>query len=168
MATELHTLTLPVLVRGLANLAAILEKGRTWADENNLPHETLLTARLIEDMGPLIMQIQRASDTAKGAAARLGQAEAPAMPDTETSFADLQERIAKTIAFLNSVPADALNGRDEATVTLTVPNKSWDFTGRDYALNFVLPNFYFHVTTAYAILRAKGVPIGKPDYLGAL
>jgi hypothetical protein len=168
MATDLHTLTVPVLTRGLTALSTILEKARAWADESNLPHEDLLTARLIEDMGPLTMQVQRASDTAKGAAARLGEAEAPSMPDTEASFAELQERIARTIAFLESIPAEAVNGRDEATVTLTVPNRSWDFTGRSYALGFVLPNFFFHVTAAYSILRARGVPLGKQDYLGAL
>lgn len=168
MATDLHTLAFSPLLRGLSNLSAILEKGRAWADEQGVPHAQLLEARLIDDMGPLTMQVQRASDTVKGAAARLGQAEAPSMPDTEASFDELQARIARTVEFLQSVPAEAVNGRDDATVTLTVPNRSFDFTGRSYALGFVLPNFFFHVTAAYAILRAQGVPLGKMDYLGGL
>lgn len=168
MATQLYDLAFPPLLRGLGILSAILDKARDWADAQGLPHAELLEARLIADMGPLTMQVQRASDTAKGAAARLGQVEAPAMPDTETSFAELQERVARTIAFLESVPRGAVDGRDEAAVTLAVPNRSFDFTARSYAQGFVLPNFYFHLTTAYAILRAKGVPLGKMDYLGGL
>lgn len=168
MATDLHTLAIVPLLRGLSNLSAILEKGRRWADEQGVPHAQLLNARLIADMGPLTMQIQRASDTAKGAAARLGQAEAPPMPDTEVSFDELQARIARTVEFLKSVPPEAVNGRDDATVILTVPNRRMEFTGRSYALGFVLPNFYFHVTASYSILRAQGVPLGKMDYLGSV
>ena len=147
-------------------MSAFLDKGRAWADENGIAHDELLSARLHPDMGPLTMQVQRASDTAKNAAARLGQIEAPAMPDTEASFAELQDRIARTVAFLETVPAEAMNGREDAEIVVTTPGRSFSFTGSGYAQGFVLPNFYFHLTAAYAILRMKGVPVGKMDYLG--
>ena len=168
MTTSLHDLTAPVLIRALGSLSAILAKGEAFAVEQGMDPAALLDARLIEDMGSLTMQVQRASDTAKGAMVRIGGVEGVAMPDEEASFADLQQRIAATIAFLESVPREAIDGKEDAVVTLTTPGGSFDFTGRSYALNFVLPNFFFHVTTAYAILRHKGVPIGKLDYLGGI
>ena len=168
MATELYDITVPVFIRGFAAMARCLEKGRIHADENDMPHEALLGARLIEDMAPLTSQIQRASDAAKFAAARLGQIEGPAMPDTEASFDALQARIAATIAFLESVDPASINGREDADITIVTPKKSFEMKGRAYALNFALPNFYFHATTAYAILRARGVPVGKMDYLGGI
>ena len=168
MATELYDITVPVFIRGFAAMARCLEKGRIHADENDMPHEALLDARLIEDMAPLTSQIQRASDAAKFAAARLAQIEGPAMPDTEASFDALQARIAATVAFLESVDPASINGREDADITITTPNKSFHMIGRQYALNFALPNFYFHATTAYAILRARGVPVGKMDYLGGI
>ena len=168
MATELYDLTVPVFLRGFAAMAKFLDKGRAYADEHNLPHEALLNARLFEDMAPLTAQIQRASDAAKFAAARLAQIDGPAMPDTEASFDELQARIAATVAFLESVDAKAMNGREDADITIVTPNKSFHMQGRAYALNFALPNFYFHTTTAYAILRAKGVPVGKMDFLGGI
>jgi len=168
MATELYDLTVPVFRRGFASMSAILDKGRAHADEHELPHDLLLGARLYEDMAPLTAQVQRASDAAKFAAARLAQIEGPAMPDTETSFDELQARIAATIAFLDSVDAAAMNGREDADITIKTPNKSFTMKGRAYVLNFVVPNFYFHATTVYAILRAKGVPVGKMDFLGGI
>ena len=168
MATELYDIIVPVFVRGFAAMAGFLEKGRAYADTHNLPDEALLGARLYEDMAPLTSQVQRASDAAKFAAARLGQVDAPAMPDTEASFDELQARIARTVEFLKSVPAEGMNGREDAIITITTPNRSFEMPGRAYALNFALPNFYFHSTTAYAILRAKGVPVGKMDFLGGI
>lgn len=167
MATELYDLTIPAFLRGFSAMAAFLEKGRAHADAEGVAHEELLSARLYADMAPLTGQVQRASDAAKFTAARLGQIEAPAMPDTEASFAELQDRIARTVTFLKSVPAEAINGREDADVTLVTPSRSIPFKGRNYALGFALPNFYFHLTTAYGILRMKGVPLGKLDYLGA-
>lgn len=166
MATELYDLTVAVFLRGFASMAAILEKGRSFADEQGIAHDDLLQARLIEDMHPLIYQVQRASDAAKFAAARLGQVEAPAMADEEASFADLQARIARTVDFLKSVPAEAINGREGATITIKLPNRSFDMSGLAYAQGFALPNFYFHATMTYALLRMKGVPVGKMDFLG--
>jgi uncharacterized protein len=168
MATELYDLTVPTFLRGFKAMAAFLEKARAHADEHGIAHEELLTARLYEDMAPLTSQIQRASDAAKFAAARLAGIEAPAMPDTEASFDEIQARIAATVAFLESIAREAVDGREEADVELKTPSRSFHFKGRGYLLGFALPNFYFHVTTAYGILRHKGVPLGKMDYLGGI
>ncbi|MDB5510734.1 MAG: hypothetical protein JWR08_217 [Enterovirga sp.] len=117
-------------------------------------------------MLPLAGQVQRASDTAKRAAALLGGVPRLSLPDTERTFDDLQARIAATVAFIRSVPRQAIEGREDAEVTLRTGRGSFRFTGRSYALDFALPNFFFHVTTAYGILRHRGVPLEKPDYLG--
>jgi hypothetical protein len=167
MATELHDLTVPVFLRGLTAMAGFLDKGRAHADDTGMAHAELIEARLAPDMHPLPYQLQRACDFAKLAAVRLGQVENVPMEDTETSFAELQERIARTIAFLKAVPAEAVNGREDAEIVIKTPNRSFEMSGRDYALGFVLPNFYFHLTTAYALLRMKGVPVGKMDFIGA-
>jgi hypothetical protein len=116
-------------------------------------------------MLPFSAQIQRVSDTAKNAMGRLTAIEAPKFPDVEKDFAELRERIAKTVAFLESVDADAMNGSEEKEVTLNFGTKM-AFSGQDYVLQFVLPNFYFHLMAAYAILRHNGAPVGKLDYLG--
>ncbi len=166
MATELYDITVPAFLRAFAALAAFLEKGRAWADENNVPHEELLSARIYEDMAPLTSQIQRVSDGAKLAVARLAQVDGPAMPDTEASFDELQARIAATVAFIKSVPREKIDGREDAEIILKLPNNELKFTGSSYVSGFALPNFYFHITTAYALLRMKGVPVGKRDYLG--
>ncbi|MDQ2878630.1 MAG: DUF1993 domain-containing protein [Pseudomonadota bacterium] len=168
MATDLHTLTAPVFIRALKNLAAILEKGRAFAAEKGMPEAELADARLIADMTPLTAQIQRASDSAKGCMVRIGGVENVAMEDNEVTFADMQARIAKTIDFLQSVPADALNGKESDEVILKLPDTEMTFTAQSYVLGFAIPNFYFHITTAYDILRMKGVPIGKMDYLGGV
>lgn len=166
MSLSLYEVSVPVFIRALENLSAQLEKGRAFADERGIAHGELLDARLYEDMAPLTAQIQRASDTSKGMAVRVGQLDNVAMADDEDSFDALQQRIARTIAFLRAVPAEALNGREDAEVPLTVRGTMLNFTGRSYVLSFALPNFFFHVTTAYALLRHKGVPIGKLDFLG--
>ena len=168
MATDLYALTTPVFVRALTNLDKILDKGRAFAAEKGISEQELLDGRLIEDMGNLISQIQRASDSAKGCMVRLGGVDNVVMEDNEATFDDLKARIAKTIDFVKSVPAEALNGKEEAEVVLKFPNGEFKFAGRDYLLGFVHPNFYFHVTTAYAILRMKGVQIGKMDFLGGI
>ena len=169
MATALYDLTVPVLLRALRNLSAVLEKGRVHAEAQGLAPEALLQARLFEDMAPLTSQVQRVSDAAKGALVRIGQVANVAMEDTETTFEQLQARIAATIAFVEAVPREAIDGREDAEIILQIPNTgSLTFTGRDYLLGFVLPNVFFHVTTAYAILRHNGVPLGKRDYLGGI
>ena len=168
MATDLYALTTPIFVRALTNLDKILDKGRAFAAEKGISEQELLDGRLIEDMGNLISQIQRASDSAKGCMVRLGGVDNVVMEDNEATFDDLKARIAKTVEFVKSVPAEAINGKEEAEVVLKFPNGEFKFAGRDYLLGFVHPNFYFHVTTAYAILRMKGVQIGKMDFLGGI
>ena len=166
MATGLYDLLVPQLTRGLANLAAILEKGGSYAAEQGIADDDLLATRLIADMAPLTAQIQRVSDSAKGALVRLGGVENVAMPDEELTVAELQARIAKTLAFVQAVPREAIDGKEECEVVLPSPNGEFRFTGIDFVRDFVLPNFYFHITTAYALLRMRGVDIGKLDYLG--
>jgi len=168
VATDLHVLMAPVFVRALTNLDKILDKGRAYAAEKGIDEQELLDARLIEDMGNLISQVQRASDSAKGCMVRVGGVENVVMEDNEASFDDLKARIAKTIDFVKSVPAEAVDGKEDAEVVLKFPNGEFKFAGRDYVLGFVQPNFYFHVTTAYALLRMKGVPVGKMDFLGGI
>jgi uncharacterized protein len=168
MPLSLHDATIPVFIRSLRNLAAFLEKGRAFADEKGMAHAELLEARLIEDMHSLVAQVQRASDSAKFTAVRVGKAENVVMEDKEASFDDLQARIAATVALLEKVPSDAMDGQKEAEIVLATPTRSVTFIGKNYVFDFALPNFFFHVTTAYALLRSKGVPIGKMDYLGGL
>jgi hypothetical protein len=167
MTITLHDLTVPAILRGLAALSAILDKGRAYADENGIAHAELLDARLYADMAPLTAQIQRVSDTAKGAMVRIGGVENVAMADVEASFEELQARISRTIEFVKAVPREAIDGKEDAKVVLTTPGGDIPFTGRSFVTGFVLPNLYFHITTTYAILRMKGVPVGKLDYLGS-
>ncbi|WP_157216459.1 DUF1993 domain-containing protein [Flavisphingomonas formosensis] len=166
MSLSLYDVSVPAFLPAFDAMSAFLEKGRAFADAQGLPHAELLDARLIGDMAPLTAQVQRASDTAKFTVVRVGQVENMAIPDEEASFDDLQTRIARTVAFLKAAPATCMDGREEAEVVLTTPNGAIPFTGRSYVLGFALPNFYFHVTTAYALLRHKGVPVGKMDFLG--
>ncbi len=158
--------TLPPLKRALANLSAILKKGEAYADAKNIDHTVLLNARLFPDMYPLTRQIQIATDMSKGAAARLAGVEIPRYEDHETTFAELQARIAKTIAFLDTIKHEQLVGSATREVTITVRKADLTFTGQDYLLKWVNPNVYFHVTTAYNILRHNGVELGKSDFLG--
>ncbi|MGD9846834.1 MAG: DUF1993 family protein [Variibacter sp.] len=157
---SLYQMSIPLLVRGLRNLSGILKKGAAHAGG-----EALVEARLAPDMLTLAGQVQRASDTAKGAAARLAGIDNPAMADEEKTFADLEARIARTIAFLESVTPAQIDGGEGRAIVLKAGKQEFKFTGVDYLATFVLPNFYFHVTTAYDILRHKGVPLGKTDYL---
>jgi hypothetical protein len=141
---------------------------RAWLDKAAAEKDpaALVEARLIEDMKPLTAQYQFASDSAKNAIARLIGETAPSMPDTEATLAELQERCDKTVAYIESVDPAAFAGADEREVVMKFPNGTgYRFTGADYLRRFALPNFYFHATTAYAILRAQGVSLGKPDYL---
>lgn len=163
---DLYDMTVPGFVRGLTSLRGFLEKGRAWAEAAGKPESALTEARLYPDMGPLTAQVQRASDTAKGLAVRVGGAANVSFPDEEVSFADLFARIDRTVAFLNSVDRGGFDGKEAAPVQLVTPNGALDFTGESYVQGFAVPNFWFHVTTAYAILRAEGVPVGKRDFLG--
>ena len=169
MAISLYDLSAPVFVRGLRNLSAILDKGEAFAAEQGIDPADLLATRLIDDMAPLTAQVQRACDASKGTMVRVGGVTNTVFEDVETTFDELRERIAKVIAFVEAVPRDAIDGREDAEVILQIPNgESFTFTGRGYVLDFALPNFFFHVTMAYALLRHRGVQIGKLDFLGGL
>ncbi|WP_309085320.1 DUF1993 domain-containing protein [Chelativorans sp.] len=166
MTLSLYEATIPVFIQTFGHFSKFLDKGRAFADEKEIPHSDLLEARLYPDMAPLTAQVQRASDTARFAAVRVGQVEPVSMPDTESSFDELQARISKTVEFLKAVPPQAIDAGEDIPVALKTQRFSMDFKGKEYLLGFALPNFYFHVTTAYGILRHKGVPLGKVDFFG--
>jgi hypothetical protein len=163
MPLSMYQASIPLLVRGLGNLSAVLKKGEAHGDA-----AALVEARLAPDMFTLSGQIQRASDTAKGCAARLASIDNPSFADSETSFAQLQERIAKTVDFLQRVKREQIDGTEDKPISFKAGPYMLNFTGASYLLTFVVPNFFFHVTTAYDILRHKGVAVGKMDYLGSL
>jgi hypothetical protein len=161
MAFSLYDASAPVFVNALTNMRAWLDKAASEKDE-----AALLDARLAPDMRPLPAQFQMASDSAKNAIGRLAGIEAPSMADTEASFAELRERCDRTIAFIQGVDPAAIAASEDREVELRFPNgMGYCWVGRDYLTSFALPNFFFHVTTAYAILRAQGVSLGKPDFL---
>lgn len=162
MSFGLYDASAPVFVRALTNLSALIDK----ALAQGFDEATLMQARLAPDMRPFPAQIQLASDSAKGAVARLTGTDNPSMPDTEMSFAELKARIDATLAFIRSVPAGAYVGGGDRDVTLKFPGGEQHFKGGAYLTGFALPNFFFHVAMAYALLRAAGVQIGKRDYLG--
>lgn len=165
MAFSLYDASIPVFVNSLRNLSALLDKAEAHATASGVALQTYLDARLAPDMHPLTRQIQIASDGAKGGAARLAQVEAPSFPDVETTWAELKERIAKTIDFLQSIKPEQIAGGEGRTVELPLPGGAMKFTGADFLTRFALPNFMFHVVTAYALLRSQGAPLGKMDYL---
>jgi len=165
---SLYDVSVPVFIRALENLDKILDKGAAYFAEKGRAEGELSGSRLIEDMHPLTAQIQRASDTAKGVVTRIGGADNVPMADEEKTIDDLKARIAKTIAVLKSADRAAFDDKEDATVEIVTPSRTLVFTGKSYILEFCIPNFFFHVTTAYALLRKEGVPIGKMDYLGAI
>jgi hypothetical protein len=164
---SMHRASVPVLARALRNLAAVLRKAEAHATERNLDPSVLLNYRLAPDMFPLTRQVQIASDTAKGCVARLAGVEVPSYPDDETTFAQLQARIERTTAFIESFEPAQIDGSEEKPVTLKMRTGDINFQGLPYLFEFVLPNVYFHCTAAYAILRHCGVNLGKKDFLGA-
>ena len=166
MSLSMYQASVPVFVTMLNNLTAILEKAETLAKERNIEESVLLNWRLTPDMFPFTRQVQIAADFAKGTSARLAGAEAPSYADEEASFADLKRRIAKTIAFIKTLQPAQVDGTEGKEINLKIGGREMKFTGQQYLLAFAQPNFYFHVTTAYNILRHSGVDIGKMDYLG--
>ena len=165
MSLSLYDASIPGYARMLRNLAALLDKAEAHATAQGLALSTLAEARLYPDMHSLIGQIQLATDAAKGGAARLADLTPPSFPDTETTYAELKERVAKTIAFVETIKPEQVNGREDATIELKFPGRTMTFTGKDFLLTFSLPNFLFHVSTAYGVLRSQGVPLGKMDFL---
>jgi hypothetical protein len=169
MNLSIYDVTVPPYIRALSALAAVLEKGRVHAENEKIDPAVVLNLRLFPDMLPLTKQVQIASDNAKGAAARLAQIDPPKFEDTETTFAQLHERIEKTIAFLKGLSAFQFEGAAERAVTLKFPQRTIEFkSGLEYLTTFATPNVYFHCATAYAILRHVGVKIGKGDFLGSV
>jgi hypothetical protein len=166
MSLTMYQASIPVFIRMLGNLSSILDKAAAHAEAKKIDQAVLINARLAPDMYPLSRQIQIATDMVKGCAARLAGIEVPSYEDNETTFSDLQARIAKTVTFLQSVSAEQINGSEEREVTLKLRDREIHFLGQPYLLNFVLPNFYFHITVAYSILRHNGVEIGKMDFIG--
>jgi len=167
VALSLYDASIPTYLTALRNLSAILDKAAAHAKENGVDVARYQEARLIEDMHPFTRQIQLASDAAKSGVARLAGVAPPSMPDTETTWAELKARLAKTIDFVSSIKPDQVNGDENRTVELPLPGRTMTFTAKDFLFNFSLPNFFFHVATAYGLLRKEGVPLGKMDYLAA-
>lgn len=163
MTFTFHQACTPVFLRGLHNLSALIDK----AEASGVAEAEIMEARLAPDMHPFPRQVQIVSDTSKLAVARLAGVEAPPMADTETTFAELKARLAATVAFIEGVEAAKFEGAEDREVTLKFPNGEMRFTGADYLTSFATPNFYFHMTVAYALLRMKGVAVGKMDFLGA-
>jgi len=166
MAISMYQIAVPVVVKTLGNLAAILDKGAAFAATKKVDPSVLLGYRLAPDMLSLTRQVQIAADHAKRAPARLAGIEAPVYEDNEASLADLKLRIAKTIAFINTLQPGQIDGSEAREITLKIGGSSQTLSGQAYLLHNALPNFFFHVTTAYAILRHCGVEVGKKDFIG--
>jgi len=164
MAISMYDATIPVLIRGLGVLDEYLDRAATFASDNKIDPTVLVNSRLAPDMLPLSGQVQRASDTSKGAIPRLTDLQAPAFADTELTLEDLKKRVADTVAFLKTITPAHLAGAEQRKVELKFLNAV--MTGDVFVLQFLLPNFFFHITTAHDILRHNGVKVGKRDYLG--
>ncbi|MDE2092128.1 MAG: DUF1993 domain-containing protein [Gammaproteobacteria bacterium] len=167
MSLSMYQASLPVFIRMLNNLSALLKKGEAHAQTRKIDPAVFTGARLAPDMFPLVRQVQIATDQVKGCAARLAGMEVPVYEDKEQSFADLYARIDKTVAFLKTIKPAQIDGSEARSVQLPMRDKTLTLKGQDYLFERVYPNFFFHVTTAYAILRHNGVDIGKGDFLGA-
>jgi uncharacterized protein len=166
MSISMYDASVPVFRQMLDSLSAILDKAEAHAAARKIEPAVFLQARLFPDMFPLTRQVQIAADFAKGGCARLAGVEVPRYEDTEQSFAELRQRIAKTLTFIDGLPRDAIEHSEERDITLTVAGNPMEFKGQPYLLHWALTNFYFHATTAYAILRHNGVELGKRDFLG--
>ena len=168
MTISMYEASVPRFVSLLTNLSVILDKAGAYAESKKIVPAVLPSARLFPDMYPVSKQVQIACDFAKGAVARLAGIEIPKYEDNEQTLDELKARIAKTIAFIQSVVASQINGSEERDISLTAGGKEMKFKGMPYLLAFALPHFYFHLVTTYNILRHNGVDIGKRDYIGEL
>ncbi len=166
MTISMYNASIPGFIKGLESLLAILSKAEAYAAGKKIDPLVLTSARLAPDMFPLTKQVQIATDMVKGFAARMSGVDIPKYEDSEKTFPELQARINKTIAFLKSVDAKAIDASEGKAVQLKFGPKEFSFNGLPYLISFVIPNFYFHVTAAYAILRHNGLDIGKADFLG--
>jgi hypothetical protein len=167
MSVNMYQVSVPAYIHTLKALAGVLDKGARHAEAKGIDPSVLLNSRLYPDMFPLVKQVQVASDNAKGGASRLAGVEPPKFEDNESTFPELKARIEKTIAYLETLKPEQFNGAEERTITLQMRAGSMTFTGMKFFLHSSLPNFFFHATTAYDILRHNGVEVGKRDFLGA-
>ena len=166
MTISMYQASVPRFVNILNNLTGILNKAQAHIDAKKIADATLTGYRIYPDMLPMSAQVQIACDAAKGVVARLSGVENPAFEDNEKTLAELIARIAKTIAFIQSVPADKIDGTEDKDIVIKRGEKETHYKGMQFLLGHAVPNFYFHVTTTYAILRHNGVEIGKRDFLG--
>jgi hypothetical protein len=166
MQISIYGTALTSAVRGMKNLDAILDKAVASAEARKIDPAVLLASRLAPDMFPLLRQIQIACDFGKGPMARLAGIENPKFEDTETTFPELKARIARTLEFVNSIPESSLDGAEDRDITIQAGSQTLEFKGLPYLIGFALPNMYFHLSMAYAILRHNGVDIGKRDFIG--
>jgi hypothetical protein len=166
MSVSMYDNSIPAMTRALRNLSGILNKGASYADGQGIDELVMTGYRLFPNMFPLTRQVQIASDVAKGAGARLAGMEPPSYPDEEVTFEQLQARIDKTVAFLESLKAEQIDGSETREIVLKAGDQEFRFNGLDFLHSFALPNLYFHITTAYNILRHVGVEVGKMDFLG--
>jgi uncharacterized protein len=168
MSLSMYQASVPVFQRTLGALEKILGKAAAYAEERKIDPAVLLSARLYPDMFALTRQVQIATDHAKGAPARLAGVAVPSFEDAEKTFPELKARIGKTLSFIGSLKPDQIDGSEGRDISLKAGPRELSFKGQDYLLFFALPNFYFHATTAFGILRHNGVSIGKLDFLGAV
>jgi hypothetical protein len=166
MTLSMFQASVPALLQGLASLSGVLDKAEAHAAARKIDPAALLGARLFPDMFPLSRQVQLVSDFAKGTAARLAGIEIPKYEDTETSFEALKARLARTAEFVRSIAPGQIDGSEDREITIPIAGQPTTFKGQRYLVHFTLPNFYFHLTTAYAILRHNGVELGKRDFIG--
>lgn len=168
MSLSMFQASVPVFIRALNNLSAVLGKGKAYAEAKKIDGAVLTQFRLYPDMFPLASQVRIACDIVKGGGARLAGIEPPKFEDNEVSFDELLARVQKTLDFLATLSAEQIDGSEARDITLNSPRGAMHFKGQDYLLGFVLPNLYFHSATAYGILRHNGVEVGKMDFLGKL
>ncbi len=166
MTLSMYQAAIPPLMHSLSNLIGILQKGAAYAEAKKIEPEVLLSSRLFPDMFPLTRQIQITSDVARRGIARLADTEAPSIKDNESTFGELIARLQVTIKYLNDFQPEQIDGSETKSISLPVGQETLTFDGQSFLLYFILPNVYFHVTTAYDILRHCGVELGKRDYLG--
>lgn len=166
MSIPIYDASVPVFVQVLEALIGLVDKAEAHAQAKKIEPSVLLGARLFPDMFPLVRQLQLSTDFAKGACARLAGVDVPSYQDTEASFADIRQRLKRTIELVQSLPKDKFDGAGSRDVTVRVAGQPATFKGQPYLLHFALPNFYFHASTAYAILRHCGIELGKRDFIG--
>jgi hypothetical protein len=164
----MHQSSVPLMLQMFGSLSAILDKAEAYCTERKIEPSVLLNYRLAPDMHPLTRQVQMVTDQAKGAMSRLAGVEIPSFPDTETTFAELKARIARTVDYVKSFTPEQINGAEDRDVVLKLGQTELKLKGSQYFFHFFLANFYFHTSTAYDIIRHAGVPVGKRDFIGSI